>query len=52
MGISGCNSDLDAADADLTRAPILRSLRWIVPLVASANGVWSSAMRRSAHMST
>src|SRR4249920_810686 len=35
-----------------TRAPILSSLRRIVPQVALANGVWCRAIRRKAHSST
>src|SRR6478735_4416698 len=35
-----------------TRAPILSSLRRMVPQVALANGVWCRAMRRKAHSST
>src|SRR5690348_9916222 len=52
VGTGGTHRDLDAADADRTSAPILNSLRRIVPQVASANWVCRRAMRRTAQTST
>jgi hypothetical protein len=52
VGTGGGHRDLDAADADCTGAPILNSLRRIVPQVASANCVCRRAIWGKAQTST
>ena len=51
-GIGGSHGDLDPSGADVTRAPILSSLRRMALQLACANWVKHRPMRRSAHSST